>query len=183
MKIYIIGIDFGIKVYSILHTKIIPYLKENFNADIQYVEWLSKKDLSIDDYNDGDAYVYVGIEEIYENKISFKIFPSDSKKEIVSKFSIFLEDINSISAKLDSDVDKTSEYEHVDSEEKYNNDLCEYKISKYEGSKSSLVGIKILINNEEHYISKEDFVELYKLDEMLKVNNISITEIVVEKCE
>lgn len=182
MKIYVIGIDFDLKNYSILHKKIIPYLENNYSATIEYVDWLTKKDINISNYEDGDAYIYVGIDNVFnsfsQNEII--IVPSDTKNEIANKFSSFIEKFF---------TKKELSQENIKSEENSNSSnninesqecKCNYNIIKYDGEKSSLVGVKIIINDEEHFVSKEDFIELYKLEEMLTKNGIKISDIVVE---
>lgn len=193
MKVYIIGANFN--KYTLLK-KIIDHLTTTYDAECEVVDWLSKKNLNPDAYANGDFYIYVEVEKIYDSGIYFRIEPDEQKKSIATKFaeanellSSFVKDEEAANEVVDdcpfetepvtsvaitgSSTPQNIEFLPQPAEET----IC---IKKYTGKKSSVTGITVTINGEDHYISKEDFKELYELDNLLTKNNMVLKEIVVE---
>ena len=206
MKVYVIGINF--EKYTLLK-KITDHLESTFSAELETLEWLSKKNIDIDKYRDGDVYIYVEIEPVFDTGISMRIDVDECKKSIIEKFSQLN---NSLSeeksqcndtddSKIETIVDSPSGTYTFDRENDIHTfttplikvvangtirtDLVEnhipedIRIKKYTGKKSSLQGITVEINGEQHYISKEDFQGLYDLDILLAKNDMVLKEIVV----
>jgi hypothetical protein len=182
MKVYIIGVN--IAKYTMLK-KIIDHLIETYLATVDVVDWLSKKNIDAAQYENGDFYIYVEVEPLFDSGIYMTIDPDEDKKSIVAKFKeanellrdiMVIEPVDAVTT-IDTSIiaDGTIRTDLV--EDHVHDEIV---IKKYTGKKSSLTGITVEINGEQHYISKEDFQELRELDTLLKNNNMVLKEIVVD---
>lgn len=199
MKVYVVGINFS--KYSLLK-KMIDHLTREYEADCEVVDWLAKKYVNPEQYSNGDFYIYVEVERIFDSGIYMQILPGEAKSSIASKFA----EANDLLKSFNSDCNEkdTVEDDIPFEEGNIKNDIIERSIveidtslivsgtistdlaeeyiyiKKYTGKKSSLTGITVTINGKDHYISKEDFMELRELDELLTKNNMVLKEIIVE---
>jgi hypothetical protein len=186
MKVFIIGTNLG--KYTMLK-KIIDHLTKSYDAECEVVDWLTKKNLNPELYSTGDFYIYVEVEKLFDSGIYIRIEPGETSKAIALKFAeanAFLKSMNDDCIKEEA-VDDSPPFdmnENVLEIVNANSIIAQEPelicIKKYTGKKSSVTGITVTINGEDHYISKEDFQELYELDKLLEKNNMVLKEIVVE---
>lgn len=172
MKAYIVGVN--LSKYTILN-KISEYLKgEGFEAE--EIDWLSRKNISREDISDGDVYIWVEIDGLIDCKLSMFINQNDDKSTIVNNFALLLKSIKQ-NKSINTNTNDTQLNENIQKQEV----KCLEFVVAPENKKSSLCGINVIIENKEYFISKEDYDELYKLDEMLSKHGYKISSIVVEE--
>lgn len=184
MKAYIIGTN--LDSYTILK-KFQEYLIGD-GIEVNLIEWLSKKEIDIENLSDADIYIWVEINELVISSLSFRIERGESKQDTINKFLSLLKEIKHFKANQQvTNLEPQEEaQEKVDNEIVQNNldtvtgsDQYEIVVNK-EKKKSSLVGVNIVIEGKEYYISKDEYEELYKLDDMLSKHGYKISSVVVE---
>jgi hypothetical protein len=202
LKAYIIGINFS--KYTLL-TKIESYLKDDCKFEVEYVDWLGKKNIDIAQYEDGNIYIYVEVANIYK-KIPYMIIEADeAKKSIANKFKILLEDIEKLvnsgdnveedsfvseesisTVSPDVVIENTVDNSNMEVEEIIEEQqdaiisIEELPIVVNDNKQSSLCGINVIIDGNEYYISKADFTSLYELNNMLNSHKYKLSSIVVD---
>lgn len=173
MKAYIVGTN--LNKYTILN-KISEYLNGE-GISVEQVDWLSRKNITIDDISDGNVYIWVEIDALINHEaLSMLVNKDDDKKTIVSNFALLMKSIKNSHVqdqKLNTEEAQTAN--EVQEEIKY--DAVTVPAEK----ESSLRGIYVIIEEKEYYISKDDYNELYKLDEMLSKHGYKISSIAVEE--
>lgn len=161
MKIYIVGINFN--KYSLL-SKMEQLLKNDYNADVEYIDWLGKKKFNKDSISDGNGYIYVEIENLFDTKPFMCIVADEVKKSIATKFASFIEEIPAVEEKIESVQDEIVVEEPIaqDSEVEYNEAInsdidstLTVPIITQEVKKSCLAGINVEIDGKEYYIPKD----------------------------
>lgn len=189
MKVYVIGVNTA--KYTMLK-KIIEHLTQTYLATVEVVEWLSKKNIDTAQYDNGDFYIYVEVAPLFESGIYMTIEPDEDKKSIVEKFKaantllhdLLLGDsypnVKEVHAVITSPCVTAGTGYVIGGDSLVSVDVQDIPIKKHSGKKSSLAGITVEINGEQHYISKEDFQELRELDVLLKNNNMVLKEIIVQ---
>jgi hypothetical protein len=177
MKAYIVGANLG--KYTILK-KIYEYLN-NENIETEEVDWLSRKNIEISDISDGDIYIWVEINPLIANDLFMLISKDEDKKEIVNSFGSLLKDIkrykNNNAIVEEADIQEST----VEKPSEDSNNIKYDIVSVTKEKKSMLSGINVVIEGKEYYISKEDYDELYKIDEMLSKHGYKISSIAVEE--
>ena len=167
MKAYIVGVN--LNKYTILN-RISGYFSGE-GIEVEEVNWLSRKNISLEDISNGDIYIWVEIDALISSKLSMIINHGDDKNVIVNNFSLLLKDIKK--NKITNVINESKEPNKQDDE---------YPVLvANKDKKSSLCGINVVIENKEYYISKDDYEELYKLDEMLSKHGYKISSIAVEE--
>lgn len=128
-----------------------------------------------------EGYNYIRVGSVITDNPSLSLSDLDlhvytyhSKEDTAKAFASFY---NSIKDKLD----KIASEANSETEDKECNCDIGYKIVKADNeTKSNLAGIMVLIEGKECYIPKDEYDELYKLDEMLSKHGYKISSIVVE---
>lgn len=171
MKVYIVGINFA--QYTMLK-KIEEYFINKLQYEVKYIEWLSKSNINTSSFEDGDIYIWVEVQPLFPCNNSMYVEKDEDKKDTLNKFSVLLKCIEKKN-KSNNEEDIKSDPVVTDTEQRH-----EYKAVISDNKKSSLSGINVEIDGKEYYISKEDYDELYKLDEMLSKHGYKISSIVLE---